>query len=138
MKLGWQTIIGPAFWIGATYLGVTYGPGWLAKMQGKSVAGKNPEQIRQNLSQSILGQESENATGEDSKSTLRKIIPDKLPASPQEIPQYVREIIEKITTVAVEKGQTQVEEKKIEVVRNTCGQIIAEIEKQCNISTSNQ
>ncbi len=127
MKLGWQTIIGPAFWIGATYVAMTYGPQIVAKVQGKSIAGRNPEQIRQNLSQSILGQESEN-----------KIIPDKLPAAPQEIPQYVKEIIEKITTVVVEKGQTQVEEKKTEVVKNTCGQIIAEIEKQCNISTSNQ
>ena len=138
MKLGWQTIIGPAFWIGATYLGVTYGPELVAKMQGKPVVVDKGEQIRQNLSRSILGQESENAAGEDSKSTLRKIIPDKLPASPQEIPQYVREIIEKTTTVVVEKGQTEVEEKKTEVVKNTCGQIIAEIEKQCNISTSNQ
>jgi hypothetical protein len=127
VKLGWRTIIGPAFWIGATYLAMTYGPGWLAKMQGKPAVENKGEQIRQNLSRAILGQESEN-----------KIIPDKLPESPQEIPQYVKEIIERITTTVVEKGQTQVEEKKIEVVKNTCGQIIAEIEKQCNITTSDK
>ncbi len=138
MKFGWQTIIGPAFWIGGTYLGVTYGPQIVAKAQGKPVITSKGEQIRQNFRQSILGQESESANGEDNESTLGKIIPDKLPASPQEIPQYVKEIIEKITAVAVEKGQTQVEEKKTEVVKNTCGQIIAEIEKQCNISTSIQ
>src|SRR3990167_10312835 len=121
MKLGWQSIIGPIFWIGVTYLGITYGPGWMTKLQGKSVVGSGTAQIQRNLSQSILGQESENTIGEDNRSALKKIIPDKLPVSPQEIPQYVREIIEKTTTVAVEKGQTQVEEKKTEVVKNTCG-----------------
>jgi len=138
MKFGWQSIIGPIFWIGVTYLGITYGPGWMTKLQGKSVVGSGTAQIQRNLSQSILGQESENTIGEDNRSALEKIIPDKLPTSPQEVPQYVKEIIERITTQVVEKGQSQVEEKKIEVVKSTCGQIIAEIEKQCNISTSNQ
>ena len=119
-------------------MGVIYGPGWMAKLQGRPEVEGGTAQIQRNLSQSILGQESENTIGEDNRSALEKIIPDKLPASPQEVPQYVKEIIERITTQVVEKGQSQVEEKKIEVVKSTCGQIIAEIEKQCNISTSNQ
>ncbi|KKS55617.1 MAG: hypothetical protein UV20_C0024G0008 [Candidatus Magasanikbacteria bacterium GW2011_GWA2_42_32] len=137
MKLGWQSIIGPIFWIGATYLAITYGPGWVNKLRGKSAIENSGGQIRQNLNKSILGRESENATGEDNKSTLGKIIPDKLPASPQEVPQYIKEIIERTMTTVVERGQTEVEEKKTEVVKSTCGQIIAEIEKQCNITTSN-
>ena len=49
----------------------------------------------------------------------------------------IKEIIERTMTTVVERGQTEVEEKKTEVVKSTCGQIIAEIEKQCNITTSN-
>lgn len=127
MKLGWQSILGPVFWIAVTYLGLTYGPGWIAKLQGKPEVESGTAQIRRNLSQSILGQEG-----------VAGIIPQKLPATPQEVPQFVKEIIERITNTVIEKGQSQVEEKKTEVVKNTCGQVIAEIEKQCNITTSNQ
>ncbi len=136
MKLGWQTIIGPVFWIAATYLTMTYWPQIAAKAQGKPLPVKSEGNLTDRLSLPILGQESER-TEESDEGTLSKILPPKLPASPQEIPQYVKEIIERTTTTIVEKGQTEVEEKKTEVVKNTCGQIIAEIEKQCNITTTN-
>lgn len=116
MRISWQSILGPVFWIAATYLAITYGPELIAKARGESGV-------------SILGQESENKTGDNRP---------KLPATPQEVPQFVREIIERTTNTVIEKGQSQVEEKKTEVVKSTCGQIIAEIEKQCNISTSTQ
>lgn len=130
MKFGWQSIIGPVFWIAATYLAMTYGPELVAKARGESGVRSQESEVGQNLNQTILGQESENNAEENGSF--------KLPASPQEVPQYVREIIERTTNTVIERGQSQVEEKKTEVVKNTCGQIIAEIEKQCNITTSNK
>lgn len=128
MKFGWQSLVGPAFWIAATAAAMSYGPDLILKFQGKPPAKGGAGVNLNNLSQSILGQESESSTGENRP---------KLPATPQEVPQFVREIIERTTNTVIEKGQTEVEEKKTEVVKSACGQIIAEIEKQCNISTSN-
>lgn len=122
---------GPLFWIFATYLVVTFGPILAARIQGNISMEEAKEKIMietPDLAKSVLGTN-------QGISEEKKVIVDwrDLPNSVQEIPQYIREIIEKTTERVVEVGTTTIHETTEKVSEDVCDQIIVELKKQCKI-----
>ena len=122
----------PVFWIVLTYLTLTYGPVVWERVRGKATAEemtqalveRSPEPLRK-----VFGEEtSRGETGETSGRSNPAT-----PSSPAEIPRYIREVIDRTISEVVTKTTTNVEEKRVEVVTDVCGQIIEEIEKTCSV-----
>lgn len=122
-----RLLIGPLFWIIATWMTINYAPGMIAKAQGKNP----PSDIAKNNSgeislKNVLGEsESEN----ENKNGIKLPNP---PKSVQQIPDYVKEIIRETTHQIVQTGSTTIQQTTENVAGNVCQQIMMEIQKQCS------
>lgn len=130
MRIDPRSILAPIFWIIATFLTMTYSPVIFARLKGDI----KPEEIKQKLVErspepikAILGKETESSPDNAASPSI------KLPQTPQQVPEYIREVIEKTTKEIIEKSSSQVQETKQQTTTAVCQQIITEVQKQCGI-----
>jgi len=130
-----SSILGPIFWIAATYLALTYGPIIFAGMKGEipkqnisqKMFDESPEFIK-----NVLGEQTNQPAGSSDSGTTRQP-PITSPQTPDQIPEFIREIIERSSTQIIEKSTEKVSETRAEVTDNVCSQIITEVQKQCDV-----
>lgn len=136
---GLSTFLGPLFWIAATVGIMTYGPVLVSAIQGKIPKGeikqafidKSPGPVKSILGEQALVESdaTDSAAGQSASQTLTMPRP---PTNPQQIPQYIQEVVQVTTNQIVEKTTNTVVEKKQEITTDVCGQIVTEVRKQCS------
>lgn len=118
-------LIGPLFWIGATWTAINYGPEMIARAQGKKPLTNAIVNVREEASsKNVLGE-----TESESKNGIKLPSP---PKSVQQVPDYVKEIIRETTNQIIQTGSTTIQQTTENVTANVCQQIILEIQKQCD------
>lgn len=136
---GASSFLGPLFWIAATIGVMSYGPVVLATVRGNIPKGE-VKQAFVNSSpgpiKSILGVQTSIASPESSESATMTAMPRALtmprpPTNPQQIPQYIQDVVQVTTNQIVEKTTNTVVEKKQEVTTDVCDQIVTEVRRQC-------
>lgn len=118
-------LIGPLFWIGATWTAINYGPKMIAGIRSGKPLADAIAGVREEAS-------SKNVLGESENGSENKI---KLPNPPkfvQQVPEYVREIIKETTNQIIQTGSTTIQQTTENVTANVCQQIILEMQRQCN------
>lgn len=129
-----STILGPIFWIAATYLALTYGPIVLARAKGEipkeefgqKIVDSSPEFIK-----NVLGEQTDESSDTNESSNKQPALNP--PQTPDQIPDFIQEIIQRSTTQIIEKSTEKVTETRAGVTDNVCSQIISEVQKQCDV-----
>lgn len=132
-----KKLLPPLLWISLTYLVTTYGAEIISKVKGKDVLNQNEAQVQTEESVTVLGEGSGERsfelaeTDEAAPEVKNQSSLETSSSPPTQLPQYIKEIIEKTTIQVIEKSTQEVEEKKEQVTTNVCRELISEIEKQC-------
>lgn len=141
-------ILTPLFWIATTYLGMTYGPVLIDRVTGhiskdqfaQTLITKSPSPIQLifNKKTDIANEErgSVNAAHTSRPLTIHNIPP--IPSNPREIPQYLQDAVNTATNQVITSGTQAVTQTTQQTTQNVCRQIVAEIQKKCDIQTSTE
>lgn len=125
-----RMIIGPLFWITATYLAVTYGPSLVSK-RSITPSVTAPGALTDHP---VLGSESSSVQPTPAAGRL----PANLLADPDKTAQAIKDLLDQTTTSVLQKGTTQVEQSREALVTSVCTQIISEVQKQCTSSSGGE
>lgn len=142
-----KKLITPIFWVTVTYTAVTYGPEivpWVKALLNPEEAAV--ERQATETFQAVLGEGGGAlVTGppvekeaSESKEADEESASEPSPTPGVELPQYIKEIIEKTTVQVIEKSSQEVVQKKEQVTTSVCRELLSEIEKQCQAIADNE